>query len=212
MTTVTLDETASKVGSDSGKWWVILLITLAAGVLSGFYAINEYASGTGVIVKSANANAERFEAVFRDLVQARFRALNLASEVMLQSRVTVEAFAKNDRAALIGRIEPFFQELHKDHGIVQLNFWIPPATLYYRAGDPTRFGEDLSTVRKSIVAASGRKQKILAVETGLGGVIALRAITPVIIEDKFIGVLEFVSDFNIPLERARAVPDQIESA
>ena len=186
----------------SGKFWMIVLIVLMTGVLAGFYAINEYASGTGAIVKSADRNAGRFETVFRDFLQARFRAMNIAAETMLQSRVTVEAFAKNDRDGLVGRIEPFFQTLHKDHGVAQLNFWLPPANLYYRAGDPKVQGMDLSKFRKSIVAANERQQKILAVETGLGGVIGVRAITPVSSEGKHVGVLEFVTDFNIPLERA----------
>ncbi|MBF0273369.1 MAG: hypothetical protein HQL98_15070 [Magnetococcales bacterium] len=203
--------TTEKKSGDSGKksegasGWIILLIILAALGLSGFYAINDYASSTGAVLKRTNANAEQFETVFRDLLQARMRAMNLASEVMLQSRVTVEAFAKKDRDALIARIEPFFQVLRKDHGVAQLNFWHAPATLFYRAGSPTEYGQDLSKFRKSIVAANERKQKILAVETGLGGVIAVRAITPVTHEDKLVGVLEYASDFNIPLERASTV-------
>ncbi|MEI6559033.1 MAG: cache domain-containing protein [Rhodospirillaceae bacterium] len=202
MTTVTTNGAAEQPREGSGKWWMIILIVLMAGVLSAFYAINEYAAGTGDIVKRADRNAERFEMVFQDLLQGRFRAMNLASEVMLQSRVTVEAFAKGDRDALVARIEPFFEEIHKNHGVAQLNFWTPPATMFYRAGSPKSFGMDLSKFRKSIVAANERRQKLLAVETGLGGLIGVRAISPVIVEDKMVGVLEFVTDFNIPLERA----------
>jgi hypothetical protein len=61
---------------------------------------------------------------------------------------------------------------------------------------------DLSSFRKSIVAANERRAPISAVETGLGGVIALRAITPVTVDNQFVGVIELVSNFNIPLERA----------
>ncbi|MBF0190964.1 MAG: hypothetical protein HQL99_07395 [Magnetococcales bacterium] len=184
---------------------MMLLIILVATGLAGFYAINEYASTTGAVLKRTNDNAEQFETVFRDLLQARMRAMNLASEVMLQSRVTVEAFARKDRESLVARIEPFYQTLRKDHGVAQLNFWHAPATVFYRAGSPNEQGQDLSKFRKSIVAANERKQKILAVETGLGGVIAVRAITPVTHEDKLVGVLEYASDFNIPLERASTV-------
>ena len=184
------------------KWLVVFGIVVAAGILSGFYAVNDYANGTAAIVKSANNNSARFESIFRDLMQARYRTLNIAGETMLQSRVTVEAFAKEDRAGLIGRMEPFFATLKKDHGIEQLNFWQPPAKVFYRAGKPGEFGMDLSSFRKSIVAANDRRQRILAIETGAGGVIALRAIIPVMVGDKFVGVIEFVSNLDIPLERA----------
>ena len=190
--------------SRARKWWGTIAIVLAAAVVSGFYGINEYASRTGAILRDANANAGRFEAIFADLKEARFRAMNIASEVMLQSRVTVEAFANNDRDALVARMEPFFQVLQKDHGVAQLNFWTAPAKVYYRAGSPNIAGQDLSKYRKSIVAAHERNQKILAVETGLGGSIGIRAITPVVVAGKLAGVLEFVSDFTIPLQRASA--------
>lgn len=184
------------------RWLAVFGIVVVTGILAGFFGVNEYASGTAAIVKSANNNAGRFESIFRDLVQARFRALNIAAETMLQSKVTTDAFAKEDRAALIARTEPFFARLKQDHGIEQLNFWQPPAKVFYRAGKPTEFGMDLSTLRKSIVAANERRQAILAIETGAGGNIALRAIRPVVVDEKFIGVFEFVSNFNIPLERA----------
>ena len=42
----------------------------------------------------------------------------------------------------------------------------------------------------------------MAVETGSGGVVGIRAIVPVIEDQKFYGVMEFVSSFHIPLENA----------
>jgi signal transduction histidine kinase len=193
-------EAAPNTGT--ARWLIVSLVIVAAGVLSAFYGINEYASGTDAIVKNANSNQTRFQAIFGDLVQARYRALNIAAETLLQSRVTTGAFARDDRAALVALMEPFYETLHKSHGIEQLNFWLPPAKAYYRAGSPQAFGMDLSAFRKSVVAANERRTRISAVETGLGGVIALRTITPVVVDDKFVGVFEFVSNFDIPLERA----------
>ena len=62
----TAAETAKEKVS-SGKWFFVFAIVVAAGILSGFYAVNDYASGTGAIVKSANNNSARFEAIFRDI-------------------------------------------------------------------------------------------------------------------------------------------------
>lgn len=188
--------------SGAARWMLVTLVVLAAGVLSAFYGINEYASGTDAIVKNADSNQTRFQAIFNDLVAARYRALNIAAETLLQSRVTTGAFARDDRPALVALMEPFFDTLNKSHGIAQLNFWLPPAKVYYRAGAPQARDMDLSAFRKSVVAANERRTRISAVETGLGGVIALRVITPVFYEDKFVGVFEFVSNFDIPLERA----------
>ncbi len=208
MSSANAAKTASNKGNETkenegkGRWVVVSFIILISAVLAGFYGINEYAKDTGVVVKSANNNHNRFEAIFNDLKEARFRALKMAAATLMQSRVTLDAFAKDNRADLVARTEPFFEVLKKDHGIEQLNFWLPPAKMYYRAGAPNAFGMDLSNFRKSIVAANERRALITAVETGLGGAIALRAITPVTVDEKFIGVIEFVSNFNIPLDRA----------
>lgn len=187
-----------------GSLLLVVAAMAVAGLLSGFYGINEYASGTGAVVAAADRDAGRFDATFRELVTARYRTLGIAADTMLQSRVTVNAFASGDRAALSAIIEPFFQTLQRDHNIEQLNLWTAPAVLFYRAGQPNEFGMDLSRFRRSIVAANERRQRIMAVETGQGGVVALRAIVPVTHEGRFVGVLSFASGFNIPLERARA--------
>jgi len=70
-------------------------------VIAGFYAIDGYSAGTGTVVNNVNSNAGRFESMFRDLLAARFRVMMLAADVMLQDGVAIEAFAKNDRPALV---------------------------------------------------------------------------------------------------------------
>lgn len=203
-TTMALPPAAKAAKAGGGRAWLVAAAVAVAALLSGFYGVNEYAAGTGALITSANRNAGRFDATFRELVAARYRTLGIAADTMLQSRVTVSAFANDDRAGLAAIIEPFFQRLQRDHAIEQLNFWLPPARSYYRAGAPSEAGTDLSNFRRSIVAANERRTRIMTVETGLGGVVALRAIVPVIHETRFIGALEFVSSFEIPLERARA--------
>jgi signal transduction histidine kinase len=191
--------------SSAGRLWVVGAIMAVAAILSGFYAIDEYSAGTTAIVRTANDDAGDFQSVFRDLVQARFRVLGLAADVMLQDRTAIEAFAKNDRAALVARMEPFFEQLQKNHNLEQLNLWTPPAKLYYRAGKPNEIGVDVSKYRRTVVAANERQDRILAVEVGIAGHTDVRAIVPVVFDGKFIGVLELASNFDLSLERASAV-------
>lgn len=198
---VATDKPARSAGS---KVWLVIASVLAGAVIAGFYGINEYASGTSAVIAENERNAARFNATFTELVQARYRALNLAADTMLQSRVTVAAFANRDRAALGAIVEPFFAALQRDHGIDGLNFWTAPAIIFYRAGAPDETGVDLSRFRRSIVAANERRTRISAVETGLGGLPQLRAIVPVIHQGNFVGVMSFASSFAIPLDRARA--------
>ncbi|OAN48440.1 hypothetical protein A6A04_20115 [Paramagnetospirillum marisnigri] len=205
MTAASSGEKKPKASAGTSRLVIVLAVAAVAAVVSAFYSINEYANGTGAIVSSADKNAGRFEMVFRDFIQARMRAMSIAADTMLQSRINMEAFAKDDRAGLVSRIDPFFTEiLSKDHGVTNLAFWKAPATLYYRAGDSKNFGQDLSGFRKTVVAANERRQRVLAIETGMGGLIAIRAVVPIFFEDKHVGALDFGTSFAIPLERAMA--------
>ena len=186
----------------SGRLWLIGAIVAISAVLAGFYGIDVYAAGTRAAVHETDVGADHFEVVFRDLLASRFRVMGLAADVMLQDSVAMEAFAKGERAALVARIEPFFVDLQKRHGIEKLNFWLPPAKLYYQAGQPNDFGADASKYRRAIVAANERQQRLMALETGLGGHVDIRAIVPVTDGSRYVGALEFASNLDVPLARA----------
>ena len=185
-----------------------LSIGLVAGLILGsalvsiFYATSTYKTQTEHVVELADGRAKQFEVVFTELKEARFRAMGIGADTLLKSRVTMDPFIKRDRSALAAQIDPFFVFLKEKHAINQINFWIPPATMFYRAGASDLGQFDGSKFRASIVAANARQERIMAVETGQGGVIGIRGIVPVIWEDKFYGTVEFVSDFNIPLNGA----------
>jgi hypothetical protein len=183
---------------------LVVSLVLGSALISIFYATSSYKTQTENVVELADGRSKQFEVVFTELKQARFRAMGIGADTLLRSRVTIDPFIKRDRSALAAQIDPFFAFLKENHGVNQVNFWIPPSTMFYRAGAPELGQFDGSKFRASIVAANARQERIMAVETGQGGVIGIRGIVPVIWEDKFYGVLEFVSDFSIPLNGASA--------
>ena len=183
---------------------LVISLVLGSALISIFYATSSYKTQTENVVELADGRSKQFEVVFTELKQARFRAMGIGADTLLRSRVTIDPFIKRDRSALAAQIDPFFAFLKEKHGVNQVNFWIPPSTMFYRAGAPELGQFDGSKFRASIVAANARQERIMAVETGQGGVIGIRGIVPVIWEDKFYGVLEFVSDFSIPLNGASA--------
>jgi hypothetical protein len=181
---------------------LVISLVLGSALISIFYATSTYKTQTEHVVELADGRAKQFEVVFTELKQARFRAMGIGADTLLRSRVTIDPFIKRDRAALAAQIDPFFAFLKEKHGVNQLNFWIPPATMFYRAGAPELGQFDGSKFRASVVAANARQERIMAVETGQGGVIGIRGIVPVIWDDKFYGLVEFVSDFSLPLNGA----------
>jgi signal transduction histidine kinase len=202
----------SSVDDDSGKGggsrlWVFGAIVAGAAVLAGFYGMDTYSAGTKAAIQTSSDDAKDFETVFRDLLKQRSLVMSMAADVLLQDTTTMEAFARQDRPTLVARMGPFFQQLKKTHSVEQLNFWLPPATIYYRASQPNDFGADVSKYRRTVVAANERRQPVVGVETGIGGRVDVRAITPIMVDGKFAGSLEFASNLDVPLERASATAD-----
>lgn len=194
--------------SNGGRLWIAGAIVAVAAVLAGFYGIDAYSAGTNAAVAQSTDDAKDFETVFRDLLKQRSLVMSMAAEVLLQDTTTMEAFARQDRPTLVARMEPFFEQLKKRHSVEQLNFWLPPATIYYRAGQPNDFGADVSKYRRTVVAANERREPVVAVETGIGGRVDVRAIMPIVVDGKFVGSLEFASNLDVPLERASATAEE----
>lgn len=179
-----------KARSGAGRWLLVAIVVVAAGVLSGFYGVNEYASGTKVLVDIAKADSERFETVYRDTSDKRLATLRFSLDILRSNGAITTAFSKDDRPALQAKVEGFFKNtLNKRYDFDQLNFFTPPATVYLRSDDPKVYGNDLSAVRRTVVVAGERRQMVSGMETGLGGVVALRAVAPVLDGARLVGTI-----------------------
>ena len=182
--------------------WTAAGLVLAALVMSIFIGISSYKTKTQHIIELSEARFLKFDMIFEELVKSRLRSMGLACDVLLRSKEVVDAFENRDRKKLGSLIDDFFESVHKKHDIEQINFYTPPAKMFYRANHSELAQNDVSKIRKTVAAAIEKQERVMAVETGSGGVVGIRAIVPVIEDQKFYGVMEFVSSFHIPLENA----------
>ena len=188
----------------TAKPWIIAALILLALIISGFIGISSYKTKTDHIIELSENRFHKFELVFEELLKGRYRTMGLAADVLLQSDRITEPFEKGDRQRLGEVVDDFFESIHKKHDVEQINFYTAPAILFYRAKHAEMAQQDMSKIRKTVVSAIQRQERMMAVETGTGGIVGIRAIVPVFHERKFYGVIEFVSSFHIPLERAAA--------
>lgn len=193
----------SATGSGTKRLFVIIGVVAVTSLLSAFYAINEYSSGTASIVKNITSNSNRFETIYRDSAESKIKALRLGVTAIQDNTEMMNHFIQNDRPGLVNRAVPFFKEvLLAKHGIEQFNFWTPPAMLYLRASEPKSFGVDGTSFRNTIVEANKKRSEVGGMETGLGGLIALRAIVPILDGTRLVGVVELGDDISELLKRA----------
>lgn len=181
---------------------VIGALVLLSALLASFIGVSFFKMKADEIVALSEAKFDKFSVIFEEGKQARMRAMGIGADTLLLSRRTIDPFVQRDRKTLAEVIDPFFQFAKKKHGIEQINFWIPPGKLFYRAEAPELGQFDVTQYRKTIKSAMDNQERIMAVETGQGGVVALRGIVPIFQDEKFYGAIEFVSSFDLTLQNA----------
>ena len=107
------------------------------------------------------------------------------------------AMAAGDRDKLNSMLGPAFKVLKKDYGVRQFQFHTPPATSFFRVHKPEKYGDDLSSFRKTVVETNAKVKPVVGIEKGVAG-LGLRGVVPVLHDGKHIGSVEFGLSFGKP--------------
>ncbi len=124
----------------------------------------------------------------------KYRAHSMALLVTSIPKVR-QAFAAGDRDTLVQMFGPGFKQLKSELAVRQFQFHTPPATSFVRIHKLEKFGDDLSSFRKTVVATNDTKAPVSGLEVGVAG-LGIRGIVPVSNEGRHIGSLEFGMSFG----------------
>lgn len=108
-----------------------------------------------------------------------------------------EMFANDERDKLANALVPTFKVMKNEFHARQFQFHTPPATSFLRLHKPAKFGDDLSSFRKTVVATNTQKKNIMGLEKGVAG-LGIRGISPVYYNGKHHGSVEFGMSFGKP--------------
>lgn len=125
------------------------------------------------------------------------RMAEAMSYIVAATPSAAEAMANGDRDSLANMTVPMFKELKSKYSARQFQFHYPPATSFLRAHKPQKFGDDLSSFRKTVVATNEQKKTIRGLEKGVAG-LGIRGISPVFYKGAHIGSVEFGMSFGQP--------------
>ncbi|KRQ00031.1 methyl-accepting chemotaxis protein [Bradyrhizobium manausense] len=117
------------------------------------------------------------------------------STVVAAMPATQEAMAKQDRDALMRLFGPVFAATKSEYGVEQFQFHTPPATSFLRVHQPAKFGDDLSSFRKTVVDANQERKVIVGLEGGVAG-LGIRGVVPIAQAGKHLGSVEFGLSFG----------------
>ena len=146
------------------------------------------------------AEHEELESLFRS-AEAQLHSeerLAVALATLVAEQKSVQAlFAEGKRDALAAEMVPVFKVMKRDFAARQFQFHLPPATSFLRAHKAKKFGDDLSSFRKTVVATNEKRSTIQGLEKGVAG-LGIRGIAPISHQGKHVGSVEFGMSFGQP--------------
>ena len=116
----------------------------------------------------------------------------------------IRALKENDREIAIKGLSSVSSEFKKYTNYKNIKIHIHDANVhsFLRAWKPSKYGDDLSGFRKTIVAVKSSKKPLVAIELGRAGLV-LRGLSPIIEDGKYLGSVEFMQGLNSIVKDAR---------
>lgn len=122
---------------------------------------------------------------------------NALASLIANVEIFSQMFVNGEREELAEALVPAFKVMKEDFHARQFQFHTPPATSFLRVHKPKKFGDDLSSFRKTVVATNSTKKNVVGLEKGVAG-LGVRGISPVFYQGEHIGSVEFGMSFGQP--------------
>jgi methyl-accepting chemotaxis protein len=130
-------------------------------------------------------------------LESQSQLANALASMVANVELFSEMFANGDREQLADILVPVFAVMKQDFYARQFQYHTPEAKSFLRLHKPEKFGDDLSSFRKTVVAANAGKKNIVGLEKGVAG-LGIRGISPVSYQGNHIGSVEFGMSFGQP--------------
>lgn len=130
-------------------------------------------------------------------LEAEGHLANALASAIAHIDIFNEMFANQDRAGLSRNLSGVFKVLKEDFNAQQFQYHSPPATSFLRLHKLEKFGDDLSSFRKTVVATNKDQKNVMGLEKGVAG-LGIRGISPVFFKGQHIGSVEFGMSFGQP--------------
>ena len=178
----------------SFKFRILVPIVLVSIFSSGVLTYNSYLKTRSMM---HSQEMERYNYI-GILIQGHMNSITKQARLGIESVVNnpgvQEAFAAKDREKLLQITAPIFEEAKKD-GVAQFQFHLSPATSFLRLHMPAKYGDDLSSFRKTVVEANSSRKMVEGLEEGRGD-FGFRVVAPVFYKGEHIGSAEYGIGFD----------------
>ena len=181
-------------------------IPLILSILIGFAVIliNYYQSIKDLKKDVYTSKVASLSIVFKQAMRAK-EDIGLTNAINVSKNYSVvRSLMEHNRTIAINGLKNLSEEFKKYTHYKNIKIHIHDANIhsFLRAWKPNKYGDDLSSFRKTIVAVKKEKKPIVAIELGRAGLV-LRGLAPVMVNDDYIGSVEFMQGLNSIVKTAR---------
>ena len=183
------------------KYFLPGIIAISFFVMITINGVKTYIGGQSDLEEINTLLVENLKTDIYGSILLEKRNLLVATELLLNDSEVLQLFARRERAKLSNHLLPIYErKLKHDFGIKQFQFHLAPATSFLRLHKVSKYGDDLSKFRKTVVEANSTKKVVSGLEVGRGG-LGMRLVYPIEYESKHIGTMEFGTSFKAILDR-----------
>jgi methyl-accepting chemotaxis protein len=174
-------------------------IPLIASIIIGFivvlinYIISVHDIRDGIYA----SQSKEMKTVFNEAIEAK-NSVGITNAIGIsKNNAVVNGLVSGDREGTLKSL----QSLSKDYkentkfGNVKIHVHDRDVHSFLRVWKPEKFGDDLSSFRKTILAVKETKKPLVAIEIGVAG-LELRGIAPILSGGEYIGSVEFMQGLN----------------
>lgn len=136
------------------------------------------------------------EQVLDAITTQKAEKLKLLAHTVAGMPSVQDTFQARNRTGLQEITLPLYENLKKETDLNVFHFHTPLAMSFLRLQKPEKFGDDLSSFRKTVVQVNSTVSDAVGIEAGIAG-ISVRAVVPVLsLDRKHIGSVEFGAPLN----------------
>lgn len=181
-------------------------IPLIVSMLLGFIIIivNYFYSNADMIDDIYNDEEKSLRSFYSEAIDSK-KNIGLTNAINISNNYNVvKALETNDREIAINGLKTVSKDFkdYTNYKNIKIHIHDNNVHSFLRAWKPDKFGDDLSSFRKTIVNIKENKKPIVAIELGRAGLI-LRGLAPIIQDDNYLGSVEFMQGLNSIVKNAK---------
>ena len=96
---------------------------------------------------------------FTDAINSYSLTGNAVLDSLSTNEAVIKAFEERDRQTLLEVMAPIYKNLKEKYNAKQVHFHTPESVSFLRVQKPEKFGDDLSSFRKTVVKAQMQRKK-----------------------------------------------------